>query len=123
MSENISANFLADEKKLRAVSPITKMEILIVTVVPTFHHDGLAFEDAAARRFLKDSGVPYSTPKYVVPTEPYIDVESIRKVGLARLKDYFSSTGCPTSGQFTSMTVTTDFIISEIPALHTPLTP
>lgn len=126
----ISASFVADAEKLRAVSPTTETGRLIVTVVPTFHHDGLGFEDAAAaRRFLKDSGFPYSSPKYVVPTEPYVDVESIREAGLARLTDYFSSTGCPTivgrptSGQFAGMKVTTDFVISEIPPLESPLTP
>jgi hypothetical protein len=126
----ISASFVADAEKLRAVSPITETGRLIVTVVPTFHHDQLSFEDStAARRFLKDSGFPYSSPKYVVPTERYVDVQSIREAGLARLTDYFSSTGCPTilgrptSGKFAGMNVTTDFVISEIPPLHTPLTP
>jgi hypothetical protein len=121
----ISANFMADAEKLRAVSPTAETGRLIVTVVPTFHHDGLDLEDAtAAGRFLKDSGFPYSSPKYVVPSEPCVEVESIREAGLVRLTDYFSSTGCPTiagrptSGQFAGMKVTTDFIISEILALH-----
>ena len=120
----ISASFVADAEKLRAVSPTTVGGRYIVTVIPTFHHNEIAFSNAAeARRFLKELGFPYSSPKHVVPTESYVDIESAREVGLARLIDYFSSVGCPTirglptSGRFAGMNVTTDFVISEIPPL------
>lgn len=124
----ISASFLADAEKLRAVSPTAPEGRFIVTVVPTFHHDELDFADAAdARRFLKECGFPYSGAKHVVPSSPFECVEVMRTEGLKRISDYFATLGCRTtigasvSGRVKGMSVSTDFVISEVPPLGVPL--
>lgn len=118
----ISGSFLADVTKLRAVAPRRAGGRLVVTVVPTLHTDRIeAAQGRSAREHMEALGFPYVKVRHFLPGPHTPPSDVVRSEGLARVVAYFSAQGCRSvvdgalQGTFEGVTVTTDFVIAEVP--------
>lgn len=121
-NDYISQSFKMDATKLCAVLPGESGSRLIATIVPTFHLESPTKESQdETMTLLESSGVKYpGNVKKALRDYPGSSL-AMRPRALATISDYFETQGCPSVsggaivGTFRDITVTTDFIVSEIP--------
>jgi hypothetical protein len=121
-SHFISQSFRMDATKLCAVAPDAAGVRLIVTVVPTFHLESATSESLETTMgMLESAGSKYpGNVKKALRAYPGSSL-AVRPAALETVSGYFNSEGCPSVvggaivGAFRGITVTTDFVVSEIP--------
>lgn len=120
----ISQSFAMDATKLVAVMPDADCGRLIVNIVPTFHFDAIPVAEGQKRAdYLTDLGFPksYARLSKVDSTAVSASAADLRATALRTLTDYLIGRGCPTSvgggltDTYKNLTVTTDFVVSEVP--------
>lgn len=119
---SISQSFLTDATKLLSTIPGSQPKRHIVTVVPTFHVADFPNTSRTSRsKFLKERGFKYVTDSKVNSYDDSISTEDLRQSAIQALVSDFTAYGCPTvvggglTGSYRDITVTTDFVVSEIP--------
>lgn len=120
---SISQSFLTDATKLLSIIPGSQPKRHIVTVVPTFHVAEFPHTSRTSRgKFLKERGFKYVTQSKVNSYNNSTSTEDLRQSAIRALVSDFQAYGCPTvvggglTGSYRDITVTTDFVVSEIPA-------
>jgi len=125
----ISQSFVMDATKLLAVMPETDGGRLIATIVPTFHFDAIPTTEGQKRAdYLTDRGFPKSYVRLskVDSTTVSANAAELRATATQTLADYLNGRGCPTTvgggltGTYKDLTVTTDFVVSEVPRTFRP---
>jgi hypothetical protein len=118
----ISQSFRMDALKLCAVAPDERASRLIATVVPTFHLESATKESQASTlTFLESRGVKYTGNVSRSLREYPGSSLAMRLPALEKIVAYFNDQGCPSRvgggivGTFQDITVTTDFVVTEIP--------
>lgn len=119
---SISKSFLTDATKLLSVIPGPEPRRHIVTVVPTFHVADFPNSSKNSRgKFLKERDFKYVTQSKVNSYDSSTSTENLRQSAIKALVSDFRAYGCPTlvggglTGSYRDITVTTDFVVSEIP--------
>lgn len=124
----ISKSFEMDATKLLSSIPSESMSRAVVTIISTFHVDKIEVEpDENIGDYLIQRGFPksYVGLSGVNSKETSGDFSTLRSKALAEIGDYFNGRDCPTvvggnvTGTYSGLTVTTDFVVSEIPTTFT----
>ena len=118
----ISQSFRMDATKLCAVVPHESGVRLIATIIPTFHLESTTKDSQdATMKFLESSGVKYrDNVKKALSNYPGSSLDN-RPTALEKISTYFEAEGCPSIvgggivGTFNNVTVTTDFVVTEVP--------
>lgn len=119
---SISQSFLTDATKLLSIIPGSEPKRHIVTVIPTFHVADFPNTSRTSRsNFLKERGFKYVKESKVNSYDKSIPTENLRQSAIQAVVSDFRAYRCPTvvggglTGSYRDITVTTDFVVSEIP--------
>ncbi len=119
----VSQSFVMDATKLLASVPQECGSRLIVTIVPTFHLDEIPTMFSKKKGdFLIERGFPksYIGLSRVNARKQQPPTAELRITALEKFKDYLQVRGCNSVvggglvGNFDGLTVTTDFVVSEV---------
>lgn len=128
----ISKSFEMDATKLLSAIPSGTTGRTVVTIISTFHVDKIETNpDQSTGDYLIQRGFPksYVGLSGVNSKDASRDFSTLRSTALAEIGNYFNSRDCPTvvggnvTGTYSDLTVTTDFVISEIPTTFTARKP
>lgn len=128
----ISKSFEMDATKLLSSMPRRSDGRAVVTIISTFHVDQIEVRNGeSVGDYLIQRGFPksYVGLSGVNSKEPSLDISTLRSKALAEISDYFNGRDCPTvvggnvTGTYSGLTVTTDFVVSEIPTTFTARQP